>query len=62
MPAEGESPRAGTQGTEFSGSTTRPWVPDISLARNSGMTVSELGWSLRLARSANPRGPGVGYH
>ena len=27
MPAEGESPRAGTQGTN----SARAWVPDISL-------------------------------
>jgi hypothetical protein len=34
MPAEGVSPRAGTQGP------IRPWVPDISLTRNSGMTAN----------------------
>ena len=34
MPAEGVSPRAGTQGA------IHPWVPDISLTRNSGMTAN----------------------
>ena len=31
---EGVSPRAGTQGQ------IHPWVPDISLTRNSGMTAN----------------------
>jgi len=34
MPAEGVSPRAGTQ------APIHPWVPDISLTRNSGMTAN----------------------
>ena len=41
IPAEGVSPRAGTQGNGMIVRLLSPWVPDISLTRNSGMTVGD---------------------
>src|SRR5581483_12027985 len=41
IPASGVSPRAGTQDPRLhTGIIHSPWVPDIALARNSGMTVT----------------------
>ena len=38
IPASDVSPRAGTQGYKYR-RVPQSWVPDIALARNSGMTV-----------------------
>ena len=37
IPAEGASPGSGTQGNGLI-ACPLPWLPDISLTRNSGMT------------------------
>jgi hypothetical protein len=45
MPGERDSARPGTQSHKWRRPSPWPWVPEIALTRNSGMTSSQNGRS-----------------